>query len=263
MRVGVSLGKVGVGLRGLAERLQCAGGAVAFVSESVLRTVRKICILRTVDLAGARKTMANSHLKLVDPTTVNRTVATPLRRPNAELRTREYLTDAEIERLTEAAKANRYGHRDATMVLLAYRHGLRAIELVDLRWDQIDFNNATLAVRRAKKGSPSTHPIRGDELRALRRLAREQDPKSPFVFTSERGAPFTTAGFARMVERAGAAAGFEFKAHPHMLRHACGFALANKGHDTRSLQAYLGHKNIQHTVRYTELSPERFKDFWR
>jgi len=187
----------------------------------------------------------------------------PLRRPNAELRTREYLTDAEIGRLTDAAKANRYGHRDATIILLVYRHGLRASELVDLRWDQVDFNAATLAVRRAKKGTPSTHPIRGDELRALRRLARAQDPKSPFVFTSERGAPFTTAGFARMVERAGAQAGFEFKAHPHMLRHACGFALANKGHDTRSLQAYLGHKNIQHTVRYTELSPDRFKDFWR
>jgi type 1 fimbriae regulatory protein FimB/type 1 fimbriae regulatory protein FimE len=207
--------------------------------------------------------MAKSHLKLVSPATENRTVATPLRRPNAELRTREYLTDAEVAKLTEAAKANRYGHRDATMVLLAYRHGLRASELVDLRWDQIDFDNATLAVRRVKKGSPSTHPIRGDELRALRRLAREQAPKSAFVFVSERGSPLTTAGFARMVERAGAVAGFEFKAHPHMLRHACGFALANKGHDTRSLQAYLGHKNIQHTVRYTELSPDRFKDFWR
>jgi integrase len=207
--------------------------------------------------------MAKPHLELVSPATVKRTVAMPFRRPNSELRTREYLTDAEIGHLIDAAKANRYGHRDATMVLLAYRHGLRASELVDLRWDQVDFGNATLAVRRAKKGTPSTHPIRGDELRALRRLAREQDLKSPFVFTSERGAPFTTAGFARMVERAGAVAGFEFKAHPHMLRHACGFALANKGHDTRSLQAYLGHKNIQHTVRYTELSPERFKDFWR
>jgi len=207
--------------------------------------------------------MAKPHLELVSPATVKRTVAMPLRRPNAELRTREYLTDAEIGRLTDAAKANRYGHRDATIILLVYRHGLRASELVDLRWDQVDFNAATLAVRRAKKGTPSTHPIRGDELRALRRLARAQDPKSPFVFTSERGAPFTTAGFARMVERAGALAGFEFKAHPHMLRHACGFALANKGHDTRSLQAYLGHKNIQHTVRYTELSPDRFKDFWR
>jgi integrase len=207
--------------------------------------------------------MAKPHLDLVSPATVKRTVAMPLRRPNAELRTREYLTDAEVERLTDAAKANRYGHRDATIILLAYRHGLRASELVDLRWDQVDFNAATLAVRRAKKGTPSTHPIRGDELRALRRLAREQDPKSLFVFTSERGAPFTTAGFARMVERAGIAAGFEFKAHPHMLRHACGFALANKGHDTRSLQAYLGHKNIQHTVRYTELSADRFKAFWR
>jgi type 1 fimbriae regulatory protein FimB/type 1 fimbriae regulatory protein FimE len=149
------------------------------------------------------------------------------------------------------------------MLLVAYRHGLRVSELVHLRWDQIDFNTADLAIRRVKKGSPSTHPILGDELRGLRRLAREQDPKSPFVFTSERGSPFTTAGFARFVERAGVAVELGFKAHPHMLRHACGFALANKGHDTRALQAYLGHKNIQHTIRYTELSPNRFKNFWR
>jgi integrase len=207
--------------------------------------------------------MTNPRLKLVSPATIIRTVTTPLRKPNAELRTREYLTDAEVERLTEAAKANRHGHRDATMILVAYRHGLRVSELVDLRWDQIDFDRATLAVRRVKRGTPSTHPIQGDELRALRKLQREQEPKSPFVFTSEHGSPFTTAGFARLVERAGEAAGFKFKAHPHMLRHACGFALANKGHDTRALQAYLGHRNIQHTVRYTELSPDRFKNFWR
>jgi site-specific recombinase XerD len=98
-------------------------------------------------------------------------------------------------------------------------------------------------------------------LRALRGLQREQSPASPFVFTSERGAPFATAVFAKMVERAGTAAGLDFKAHPHTLRHACGFALANAGHDTRALQAYLGHRNIQHTVRYTELAPDRFKDF--
>ena len=128
-----------------------------------------------------------------------------------------------------AAKDNRYGHRDAAMILMAYCHGFRAAELVDLRWDQVDFERATLAVRRAKRGTPSTHPIMGDEMRALRRLQREQEPKSPFVFTSERGSPFTTAGFARLVERAGASAGFKFKAHPHMLRHACGYALANKG----------------------------------
>ena len=207
--------------------------------------------------------MAKLHLKLVAPNTENRTVATPRRKPNAELRTREYLTEDEIGRLTDAAKGNRHGRRDATMILIAYRHGLRVSELMDLRWDQVDFASATLHVRRVKQGSPSTHPIRGDELRALRRLQREQKPKSPFVFTSERGSPFTTAGFARMVERAGVEAKLGFKAHPHMLRHACGFALANAGHDTRALQAYLGHRNIQHTVRYTELAPDRFKHFWR
>ena len=206
--------------------------------------------------------MAKAHLKLVTPAIVNRTVR-PQRPPNADLRTREYLTAAEIERLISAAKGNRWGHRDATMVLVAYRHGLRASELVDLRWDEVDFRTGNLHVRRVKQGTPSTHPILGDELRALRRLQRDQEPKLPFVFSSERGAPFTTAGFARMIERAGADAKLGFKAHPHMLRHACGYALANKGHDTRALQAYLGHKNIQHTVRYTELSPTRFKDFWR
>jgi integrase len=206
--------------------------------------------------------MGKSHLKLVTPTAKKRTVA-PRRRRNGDLRTREYLTEAEVERLMEAARGNRYGHRDATMILVAYRHGLRVSELVDLRWDQVDSRTATLHVRRVKQGTPSTHPIVGDELRALRRLQREQEPKSPFVFTSERGAPFTSAGFARMLERAGIEAKFGFKPHPHMLRHACGYALANRGHDTRALQAYLGHKNIQHTVRYTELSPTRFKNFWR
>jgi integrase len=213
-------------------------------------------------LQGSLKIMAKSHLSLLPPGIANRTV-TPRRRPNAELRTREYLTEAEVERLLRATKGNRWGHRDAAMILLAYRHGLRASELTDLRWDQVDFGTATLHVRRVKQGSPSTHPVLGDELRMLRRLQREQEPKSPFMFTSERGSPFTTAGFARMVERAGEEAGLGFKAHPHMLRHACGFALAAKGHDTRALQAYLGHRNIQHTVLYTELSPTRFKDFWR
>ena len=160
-----------------------------------------------------------------------------------------------MDGLVQAAKRNRWGHRDGTMILVAWRHGLRVSELVDLRWDQVDFATATLHVRRVKQGRPSTHPIMGDELRALRRLQREQEPKSPFVFTSERARPFTTAGFARMMERAGVEAKLPFKVHPHMLRHACGFALANKGHDTRALQAYLGHRNIQHTVRYTELSP--------
>jgi site-specific recombinase XerD len=119
-----------------------------------------------------------------------------------------------------------------------------------------------LHARRVKNGTPSTHPLTGRELRALRRLQRES-AASPFVFVSERGALFSTAGLGRMIERAAEAAGLDIKAHAHMLRHACGYALANAGHDTRSLQAYLGHRNIQHTVRYTELAPDRFKGFWQ
>ncbi|HEV2546520.1 MAG TPA: tyrosine-type recombinase/integrase [Stellaceae bacterium] len=205
--------------------------------------------------------MEKSALRLIAPSTEKRTV-TPRRLPNAQLRTREYLTPDEVTKLIEAARKNRHGHRDATMILVAYRHGLRVSELVDLRWDQVDWTAATLHVRRAKGGVPSVHPIKGDELRALRRLQRES-AASPFMFTSERGAPFSTAGFARLMERAGRAAGLAFKAHPHMLRHACGFKLANDGADTRSLQAYLGHANIAHTVRYSELAPGRFRDFWR
>jgi type 1 fimbriae regulatory protein FimB/type 1 fimbriae regulatory protein FimE len=205
--------------------------------------------------------MANAHLKLVTPAIANGTVP-PRRRANKELRTREYLTPDEVERLLEALKGNRQGQRDAAMALIAYRHGLRAAELVDLRWSQVDLDNARLHVRRVKNGVPSVHPLKGDEMRALRKLWRETDNRE-FVFVSERGAPFTTAGFAKMVARAGRDAGFEFGAHPHMLRHACGYKLANDGHDTRSLQAYLGHRNIQHTVRYTEMSATRFRDFWR
>ncbi len=119
--------------------------------------------------------MRKSHLKLVTPATVNRTV-TPRRPPNGDLRTREHLTEAEVEGLMAAARKNRWEHRDATMVLVAYRHGFRPAELVDLRWDQIDFASGALHVRRVKRGTPSTHPILGDELRALRRLQREQQP---------------------------------------------------------------------------------------
>jgi integrase len=205
--------------------------------------------------------MANARLRLVTPTNIKQTVALR-RRPNTEYRTREHLTETEVEKLIGAAKSNRYGHRDATMILVAFRHGLRVAELVALRWDQVDFEVGVLHVARRKRGTPSTHPISGHELRALRRLKRETQT-SPFVFVSERGSPFSVAGFQKLVARAGVAAGFEFQLHPHMLRHSCGFKLANDGVDTRSLQAYLGHRSIQHTVRYTELAPGRFKGFWQ
>jgi type 1 fimbriae regulatory protein FimB/type 1 fimbriae regulatory protein FimE len=208
--------------------------------------------------------MGKLNLALVTPTIVNGTVVRqpPRRRRNADVRAREYLTDAEVARLIAAASGNRHGHRDATAVMIAYRHGLRAAELVTLRWDTIDFAHGRVHVSRVKGGSESVHPLSGRELRALRRLRREQEPVSPFVSTSERGAPFSSAGFRKMIARLGAAAGIGFPVHPHMLRHACGYQLANRGVDTRSLQAYLGHRNIQHTVHYTELAPTRFKNFW-
>jgi len=207
--------------------------------------------------------MTKPQLASVAPTTTNGTVRPPRRRPNKATRAREYLTDAEIERLIKAAGENRHGHRDATAVLVAYRHGLRASELVTLRWDSIDFAHGRLHVHRLKGSTDAVHPLSGRELRALRRLRRDQDPESPYIFTSERGSPFSPAGFRKTIARLGVAAKIDFPVHPHMLRHACGFKLANDGVDTRSLQSYLGHKNIQHTVRYSELSPNRFKDFWR
>lgn len=185
------------------------------------------------------------------------------RLPNSTYRSREHLLSKEVDRLLEGArKRGRHGHRDATMILLAYRHGLRPLELTTLRWDQVDLNGGALHVNRAKGGSPSTHPIRGTELRALRQLRRDF-PDGPYLFVSERGGPMTVAAFQRIVRSAAEAAGFDYPVHPHMLRHACGFYLANKGFDTRAIQAYLGHRNIQHTVRYTELAPNRFNDFWR
>ena len=187
----------------------------------------------------------------------------PPRLTNAARRSREYLTPDEVEKVIAAAgKAGRHGFRDRTLVLLAYRHGLRVSELVALRWDQVDLKAGTLHVSRIKNGLPSSHPLRGPELRALREL-RRQYPSSPYLFVTELGGPMTTATVRKLVARAGVLAHLPFPIHPHMLRHATGYKLANDGHDTRAIQHYLGHKNITHTVRYTEMSPGRFKGFWK
>jgi type 1 fimbriae regulatory protein FimB/type 1 fimbriae regulatory protein FimE len=187
----------------------------------------------------------------------------PLKQPNVERRSREYLTPAEIDRLMAAARQlGRHGHRDATMILLAYRHGLRVSELIGLRREQVDLRQGLLHVRRRKNGLSSTHPLRGPELRALRKLLRD-DPDTPYVFVSERKAPMTAAAFGKVVARAGDAARLGMPIHPHMLRHSTGFKLANDGQDTRAIQHYLGHKNIQHTVVYTRLAADRFNDFWK
>jgi type 1 fimbriae regulatory protein FimB/type 1 fimbriae regulatory protein FimE len=130
------------------------------------------------------------------------------------------------------------------------------------RRDQIDLEQGLLHVNRLKNGTPSVHPLRGPEIRALRKLYRDY-PDSPYVFSTERRGPLTDSAARKIVSRAGKRAGIEFPVHPHMLRHAAGFYLASKGQDTRAIQAYMGHRNIQHTVRYTELAPDRFKDFWK
>jgi integrase len=183
----------------------------------------------------------------------------PPKQPNAARRSREHLTPAEIDRLITAAQ--RLGrHRDATMILLAYRHGLRVSELVGLRREQVDLRQGLL--HRRKNGLPSTHPLRGPELRALHKVLRD-DPDAAYVFVSERRAPMTTATFRKLVARAGEAAGLGMPIHPHMLRHSTGFKLANDGQDTRAIQLYLGHRNIQHTVLYTQLATDRFNDFWK
>ena len=207
-----------------------------------------------IDLAGRRST---------GPSTENGKVAPPRRRPNSQVRTREYLTEMEVEALMKAAGSlGRHGHRDATLIMIAYRHGLRVSELIALRWDQVDFSQGLFHVARSKNGTPSTHPLRGLEIRALRRLQRDY-PDTPYIFVTERKGPLTAATVRKLITRAGEKACLGFPVHPHMLRHACGFKLANEGHDTRAIQFYLGHKNIQHTVRYTALASDRFNAFWK
>ena len=160
---------------------------------------------------------------------------------------RAWLTEDEVETIIKHAAS---GPRDKTMILVAYRHGLRVSELVDLTWRQIDLNAARLAVRRLKSGEDSVHPLSGREMRALRQLRRQQPVGSRFVFQTSRGAPMTRNGFYKLLHEAAAKAGID-GVHPHLLRHATGFKLVNQGMDTLSLAAYLGHTNIQNTARYT------------
>jgi site-specific recombinase XerD len=188
------------------------------------------------------------------------------RAQNSEYRTREHLTEAEMGKLLVALKRNRHGHRDWLIGLMIYRHGLRVSEACDLRWSDLDLSNATIIVRRLKKSLDSTHYLERDEVSGLKKLARDEVSglkKPNFVFINERGQPLNRAGIARMIERAGEACEFGFSVHVHMLRHACGYALANKGIDTRRLHHFLGHASITNTVRYTAMSPEPFKNIWR
>lgn len=177
-------------------------------------------------------------------------------------REREYLRPSEVESLMTAARQiGRHGIRDAAIILLMFRHGLRTAELVALKWSSVDLKGGYIEIRRVKRGHDSVHPLRSPELRALRQLKRDY-PETQYVFVSERKAPLSTRSVRHIIARAGKLAGIPFPVHPHQLRHACGYYLASQGHDTRAIQDYLGHQNIHHTVHYTQMSPQRFENFW-
>jgi site-specific recombinase XerD len=181
----------------------------------------------------------------------------PRRRTNESARAREWLYEPEVEQLRKAAaKMGAWGHRNQTMILIAFRHGLRVSELIELRWEQIDLEAKTIYVRRLKGSKNSQHTMERDEVAALRKLGPQ---RSGYVFLSERHDKLDRRTFLYIIAAAGVAAKLPFTVHPHMLRHACGFCLTAAGHPTRVVQDWLGHRNIQHTVRYTELDPERFR----
>jgi type 1 fimbriae regulatory protein FimB/type 1 fimbriae regulatory protein FimE len=166
------------------------------------------------------------------------------RRSNKELgRTRKHLTPEEVERLDMAA-----------------RHGLRVSEIVGLKRSAIDLDKGRMQVHRLKGGLPSVHPLDGATLRALRKLYRDTGDHV-YVFVSERKGPMAREAFQRMVERAGEIAGLRFAVHPHMLRHACGYRLANEGKDAFAIQGWLGHQSLGMTKEYCALAADRFKDW--
>jgi type 1 fimbriae regulatory protein FimB len=178
---------------------------------------------------------------------------------------RKHLVAAEVEKLLAAAKGARHETRDRCLLLLMFRHGLRVSEACGLVLSQVDIDSRVLHVRRLKDGLSTTHPLRGDELRAIKAWLADRarmKPDTDAFFISERRGPLSRKTAWVMIRAYGRRAGLSVEAHPHMLRHACGFALADQGADTRLIQDYLGHRNIQHTVRYTATNPARFERLW-
>lgn len=179
---------------------------------------------------------------------------------------RKHLTGREVEKLLAAAKGTRNEARDRCLLLLMFRHGLRVSEACGLVLSQVDTESRVFYVARLKKGLSTTHPLRADEIRAIKAWLADRvkmKPDTDSFFVSERRGPLSRKTVFAIIRKYGEQAGLPLAAHPHMLRHACGFALADQGADTRLIQDYLGHRNIQHTVRYTATNPARFEKLWR
>ena len=202
----------------------------------------------------------NTVIQLRPPQSEKPTVRTG-RAKNTDYRQREYLTEGEIDSLMAAAGNGRNPGRDRLLILVAFRHALRVSELVDLRWQQIDLDTATVHIRRAKNGTPGIHGLQGDEMQLLRALRREH-LHADFVFLSERKAPLSVDGAQKLIERLGESAELPFPIHAHMLRHAAGYALAARGVDTRTVQAFMGHRSIANTVVYTAVADKRIRNIW-
>jgi len=185
------------------------------------------------------------------------------RRKNTDYRGREHLDVTEVSKMVRAAAGHgRYGRRDAAAILLAFHHGLRVSETCALRWDQVDLKGKNLYTNRAKGGLAAMHPLQPDEVKALKSLAAQRPTAAIYVFENERGGPLNPSGMRKIVRRAGELAGLALSVHPHMLRHAAGFALMSKRRDLRTIQEWLGHKSLASTERYTALMPDRFAGIW-